>query len=423
MSVGRPHRYNIVSSSEEDVYRHGNMPALGNGFGNGKIQTRRKARCRFVNKTGQCNISFVHMDEQSQRYLADIFTTCVDSRWRWMFLLFSLTFVLSWLAFGFAFWAIAFVHGDLDRPSGDDFTPCIMQVNSFVAAFLFSVETQTTIGYGFRCVTEECPLAVFLVVFQSIVGCIIDAFMIGAIMAKMARPKKRAETILFSHSAVISMRDGKLCLMWRVGNLRKSHIVEAHVRAQLIKPRITEEGEYIPFDQIDINVGYDLGFDRIFLVAPLTIIHEINEDSPLFGISKQDLETSDFEIVVILEGMVEATAMTAQVRSSYLASEILWGHRFEPVVFEERNQYKVDYSHFHKTYEVPSTPRCSAKDTDENKSLESGGNFCYENELAFISRDEEEEQEVESAERGTELETLSANLNSDQRSYHKESEI
>ncbi|XP_026058741.1 ATP-sensitive inward rectifier potassium channel 12-like [Carassius auratus] len=422
MSVGKPHRYNIVSSSEEDVYRHGNMPALGNGFGNGKVQTRRKVRSRFVNKTGQCNVSFAHMDQQSQRYLADIFTTCVDIRWRWMFVLFSLAFVLSWLAFGFAFWLIALVHGDLDRPTKEDFTPCVMQVNSFVAAFLFSVETQTTIGYGFRCVTEECPLAVFMVVFQSIMGCIIDSFMIGAIMAKMARPKKRAQTILFSHNAVIAMRDGKLCLMWRVGNLRKSHIVEAHVRAQLIKPRITEEGEYIPFDQIDINVGYDQGLDRIFLVAPLTILHEINEESPLYGISKQDLETSDFEIVVILEGMVEATAMTAQVRSSYLASEILWGHRFEPVVFEERSQYKVDYSHFHKTYEVSSTPRCSAKDMEENKSLESGANFCYENELAFISRDEEEQDE-DTGERGTELETLSANLNFDQRSYHKESEI
>ncbi|XP_051570731.1 ATP-sensitive inward rectifier potassium channel 12-like [Myxocyprinus asiaticus] len=421
MSVGRPHRYSIVSSSEEDVYRQGNMPTLGNGFGNGKVQTRRKVRNRFVNKTGQCNVSFAHMDEQSQRYLADIFTTCVDIRWRWMFVLFSLAFVLSWLGFGFAFWLIALVHGDLDRPSGDDFTPCVMQVNSFVAAFLFSVETQTTIGYGFRCVTEECPLAVFMVVFQSIVGCIIDSFMIGAIMAKMARPKKRAETILFSHNAVIAMRDGKLSLMWRVGNLRKSHIVEAHVRAQLIKPRITEEGEYIPLDQIDINVGYDQGLDRIFLVAPLTVLHEINEESPLFGISKQDLETADFEIVVILEGMVEATAMTAQVRSSFLASEILWGHRFEPVVFEERNQYKVDYSHFHKTYEVPSTPRCSAKDMEESKSLESGANFCYENELAFISRDEEEQDEH--GERATELETLSANLNFDQRSYHKESEI
>ncbi|XP_066498265.1 ATP-sensitive inward rectifier potassium channel 12 [Hoplias malabaricus] len=418
MSVGKSHRYSVVSSSEEDVHRHGNMPALGNGFGNGKIQTRRKARSRFVNKTGQCNVSFAHMEEQSQRYLADIFTTCVDIRWRWMFVLFSLAFIMSWLAFGFAFWVIALMHGDMDRTSGDDFTPCVMQVNSFVAAFLFSVETQTTIGYGFRCVTEECPMAVLMVVMQSIVGCIIDAFMIGAIMAKMARPKKRAETLLFSHNAVIAMRDGKLCLMWRVGNLRKSHIVEAHVRAQLIKPRITEEGEYIPLDQIDINVGYDQGLDRIFLVSPLTIIHEINEESPLFGISKQDLDNADFEIVVILEGMVEATAMTAQVRSSYLCSEILWGHRFEPVVFEEKNHYKVDFTHFHKTYEVPSTPCCSAKDIEESKSLESSANFCYENELAFISREEEEQED-----RGTEMETLSTNLNIDQRPYHRESEI
>ncbi|KAL2100871.1 hypothetical protein ACEWY4_002632 [Coilia grayii] len=443
MSASRPQRYSIVSS-DEDTQRAAaaKMPALGNGFGNGKIQTRRKQRSRFVNKTGQCNVRFSHVEEQSQRYLADIFTTCVDVRWRWMFVIFSLVFVVSWLAFGLAFWVIALVHGDLDKSlaAGGDvgdggdgdgggeskpsLTPCVMQVNSFVAAFLFSIETQTTIGYGFRCVTEECPLAVFMVVLQSIVGCIIDSFMIGAIMAKMARPKKRAETLLFSHNAIIAMRDGKLCLMFRVGNLRKSHIVEAHVRAQLVKPRFTEEGEYIPLEQIDINVGYDQGWDRIFLVTPVTILHEINEESPLFGISKQDLDTADFEIVVILEGIVEATSMTAQARSSYLASEILWGHRFEPVVFEEKNTYKVDYTHFHKTYEVPSTPRCSAKDIEENKMASGSANsFCYENELALLSRDEEEDDENERAEQGAELETLSANLNLDQRSFHRESEI
>uniref|UniRef100_A0A8C2Z1C2 Uncharacterized protein n=1 Tax=Cyclopterus lumpus TaxID=8103 RepID=A0A8C2Z1C2_CYCLU len=349
------------------------MPAVGS-FGNGKIHTRRKYHSRFVSKAGQCNIHFSNMDEKSQRYISDIFTTCVDIRWRYMFLLFGLVFVVSWLTFGLAFWVIGLLHGDMDHPVGDDsIVPCVTQVNTFVAAFLFSVETQTTIGYGARCVTEECPGAVFMVVFQSIMGCIIDAFMIGAIMAKMARPKKRAETLLFSHNAVIALRDGKLCLMFRVANLRKSHIVEAHVRAQLVKPRYTEE-------------GYDKGTDRLFLVAPLTVIHEIDEESPLFGISKQDLATSDFEIVIILEGLVEATAMTTQARSSYLPSEILWGHRFEPVIFEEKSQYRIDYAFFHKTFEVPSTPRCSAKDMEESKFPTSGANsFCYENELAFIS--------------------------------------
>ncbi|MBN3276327.1 KCJ12 protein, partial [Polyodon spathula] len=405
------------------------MPGV-NGFGNGKIHTRRKCRNRFVKKNGQCNVQFANMDDKSQRYMADMFTTCVDIRWRYMLLLFSLAFLISWLVFGFAFWLIALIHGDLDNPAGDDnFKPCVLQVNGFIAAFLFSIETQTTIGYGFRCVTEECPVAVFMVVFQSIVGCIIDAFMIGAIMAKMARPKKRAQTLLFSHNAIIAMRDGKLCLMWRVGNLRKSHIVEAHVRAQLIKPRITEEGEYIPLDQIDINVGFDKGLDRIFLVSPITIIHEIDECSPLYGINKQELETADFEIVVILEGMVEATAMTTQARSSYLASEILWGHRFEPVLFEEKKQYKVDYSHFHKTYEVPSTPRCSAKDMIETKFLVPSTNaFCYENELAFMSRDEEDDEASRvlddlSPDSRHEFDRLQATIALDQKSYRRESEI
>ncbi|XP_062820345.1 ATP-sensitive inward rectifier potassium channel 12 [Anolis carolinensis] len=441
MSAGRVNPYSIVSS-EEDGLTLTTMPGV-NGFGNGKIHTRRKCRNRFVKKNGQCNVEFTNMDDKPQRYIADMFTTCVDIRWRYMLLLFSLAFLVSWLLFGLVFWLIALVHGDIEKPTKDEtFTPCLLQVNGFVAAFLFSIETQTTIGYGFRCVTEECPLAVFMVVLQSIVGCIIDSFMIGAIMAKMARPKKRAETLLFSHHAVIAMRDGKLCLMWRVGNLRKSHIVEAHVRAQLIKSRVTEEGEYIPLDQIDIDVGFDKGLDRIFLVSPLTILHEIGEESPLFGISRQDLETDDFEIVVILEGMVEATAMTTQARSSYLSSEILWGHRFEPVLFEEKNQYKVDYSHFHKTYEVPSTPCCSAKDLLENKFLLPGTNsFCYENELAFISRDEEEDEDEEEEEEEEEedddsralddpgsdnppeFNRLQATVALDQRSYRRESEI
>uniref|UniRef100_A0A8U7NBZ3 Uncharacterized protein n=1 Tax=Corvus moneduloides TaxID=1196302 RepID=A0A8U7NBZ3_CORMO len=194
-----------------------------------------KCRSRFVKKDGHCNVQFINVGEKGQ----------------WMLVIFCLTFILSWLFFGCVFWLIALLHGDLENQENSK--PCVSQVSSFTAAFLFSIETQTTIGYGFRCVTDECPIAVFMVVFQSIVGCIIDAFIIGAVMAKMAKPKKRNETLVFSHNAVVAMRDGKLCLMWRVGNLRKSHLVEAHVRAQLLKSRITSEGEYIPLDQIDIN--------------------------------------------------------------------------------------------------------------------------------------------------------------------------
>ncbi len=138
--------------------------------------------------------------------------------------------------------------------------------------------------------------------------------------------------------------------------------------------RTTAEGEFIPLDQIDIDVGFDTGIDRIFLVSPITIVHEIDEDSPLYDMSKQELESSELEIVVILEGMVEATSMTTQCRSSYVTSEILWGHRFETVLFEEKKHFKVDYSRFENTYDVPNTPQSSARDLAENKFNRSSSN-------------------------------------------------
>jgi len=105
---------------------------------------------------------------------------------------------------------------------------------------------------------------------------------------------------------------------------------------------VTPEGEFLPLDNADLNVGFDNGTDRIFLVSPVTIVHEIDEESPFFEVDKLTLEgDKELEVVVILEGMVEATAMTTQCRSSYLASEIVWGHRFEPVLFERKNCYQV----------------------------------------------------------------------------------
>uniref|UniRef100_A0A4W4H146 ATP-sensitive inward rectifier potassium channel 14 n=1 Tax=Electrophorus electricus TaxID=8005 RepID=A0A4W4H146_ELEEL len=349
------------------------LPLVGRGRG--------QPRSRFVSKDGRCNVTFVNIGEKGQRYLIDLFTTCVDIRWRWMLVVFTLSFLLSWLFFGFAFWLIAMHSGML---AGTE-EHCFEQVNSFLAAFLLSLETQTSIGYGFRSVTEACPLAVFAVVLQCIVGCIIDAFIIGAVMAKIAKPKKRNKTLVFSEVAVVAMRDGRLCMMWRVGNLRKSQLVEAHVRAQLLKPRLTPEGEFLPLEQVDINVGFDTGTDRIFLVSPVTIVHKIDEESPFFEMDRQTLESDEeLEVVVVLEGMVEATAMTTQCRSSYLASEIRWGHRFEPVLFEKKNSYQVDYSYFNRTYEVPDTPSSSARELSEKKYiLDSDSSFCYENEVAL----------------------------------------
>ena len=96
--------------------------------------------------------------------------------------------------------------------------------------------------------------------------------MVGCMFVKISQPKKRTETIVFSKNAVICTRDGALTFMFRsvatqikqlnsllfsVGDLRNSHIVEAQIRAKLIKSRQTDEGEFMPLDQTDLNVRLD----------------------------------------------------------------------------------------------------------------------------------------------------------------------
>ena len=159
--------------------------------------------------------------------------------------------------------------------------------------------------------------------------------------------------------------------MFRVGDMRKSHIIGASVRAQFISMRVTEEGEQMPYYQHELKCGVDNDESDVFLIWPMTIVHKITPDSPLYNISAADLLKEKFEIVVILEGTVESTSMTTQARSSYLPTEIKWGHRFETLVSfrKDTGQYAVDYSLFNNTYEV-DTPLCSSRDLDEFKKLQ-----------------------------------------------------
>ena len=127
------------------------------------------------------------------------------------------------------------------------------------------------------------------------------------------------------------------------------------------------------------KVGVDLEEDNVLFIWPMTVVHKITRDSPLYKISAYDLLKEKFEIVVCIEGVAESTNMTTQARSSYLPTEILWGHRFEPLICfsENSGQHQVNFSVFHNTYEV-NTPLCSSCDLDKYKKL------CQDDESKLI---------------------------------------
>lgn len=326
-----------------------------------KFKTKAR-KARFVAKNGECNVAHTNIREQG-RFLQDVFTTLVDLKWMHTLIIFTMSFLCSWLLFGMVWWLVAFAHGDLDQ-KGDDFVPCVTDIHSFSSAFLFSIEVQVTIGFGGRMVTEECPSAIIILIIQNIVGLVINAIMLGCIFMKTAQANRRAETLIFSKYAVISLRNDKLCFMVRIGDLRKSMIISATVRMQVVRRSSTPEGEVVPLDQIDIHMDNPVGTNGIFLVSPLIICHVIDKSSPLYELSASDLLHEDLEVIVVLEGVVETTGITTQARTSYVAEEILWGQRFVPTVSEEDGMYAVDYSKFGNTIKIP-TPCCSARKLDE----------------------------------------------------------
>ena len=363
---------------------------------NGHVHPRlsrysKRTQRRLVYKNGESNISRANIKKRRQRFLVDIFTTLIDIKWRWNLILFILAFTISWLIFAMVWWLICFSHGDFDRARQEDtnWKPCVAEVRDFTTALLFSIETQHTIGYGSRHTTPYCPEAILVMMMQSCFGVIIQALMTGLIFAKLSRPKKRAETLMFSKNAVICRRDGNMCLLFRVGDMRKTHIVEAHVRALMIKKKVTKEGEVLPLYQHELELTNDDSDSRLFLVWPLICCHKIDESSPLWDISAEDMHRERFEIIIILEGIVESTGMTTQARTSYLPGEILWGHRFQRLItFQKENGgYQIDYSQFNITQRI-DTPQCSARELAEMPDEPSEGE---ENDYL----DDEEEIEAE----------------------------
>ena len=265
--------------------------------------------------------------------------------------MFVLAFIISWLFFALIWWLICFSHGDLDNYGEPDWRPCLEEVYDFTTALLYSIETQHTIGYGSRATTPNCPEAIIMMMVQSCLGVTIQALMTGIVFAKLSRSKKRAETLMFSKNALISKRDGRLCLLIRLGDMRKSNLIDAHCRGILIKKKVTLEGEAMPLYQHDLFFGREDMDSKLFLVWPIILEHVITENSPFWDMSPEDFLRDRFELIIVLEGTVESTGTTAQARTSYLPGEILWGRRFEKLVTFQKNngEYEIDYSLFHST--------------------------------------------------------------------------
>lgn len=315
---------------------------------------------RYMQKDGRFPVVFQTPSKDWSPYLADIFTTLVEIRWSVVILFFCLSYILSWLFFGLCYWLIAYVNGDAYKPDED---LCVYKVRGFTGAFMYSMETQATIGYGVRGMTENCMVAIVVVTIQDIFSCLLDTIVIGIIITKMASARKRAQTVGFSRFAVVNLRDGALCLSWRLGDLRGNHILEGVIKATLVRYKKQPLG-FVVMSYQDLDVQNR----EIILAAPTTIIHKLEPSSPLYNLSPEDLLEDHFELVVSFTYTGDSTGMLHQTRISYTPADIRWAQRFRDMMKVGKKSYKVDYAMFNES-SWDSVPMISAAELDRSRHL------------------------------------------------------
>jgi inward rectifier potassium channel len=189
----------------------------------------------------------------------------------------------------------------------------------FLRAFYFSVETSSTIGFGH--ISPRGDLANMVVAVESFFGLLGVALMTGLVFARFSRP---TANIIFSEYALIApYGDGGRGFMFRIVNGRRSQLIELQV--QVVLSWIDVGGEtctrrfhFLPLER-----------DRVpFFSLNWTVVHPIDEKSPLQAIDVETLKRRQAEFTVLITGMDETFSQIVHARSSYRADEIVEGARF-----------------------------------------------------------------------------------------------
>jgi inward rectifier potassium channel len=259
---------------------------------------------------------------------SDLYQMLLDSSWP-----FLLGFLISIYLVGNALFALGYW---LDEGALENAQP-----GSYLDAFFFSVQTMATIGYGK--IAPHTFAANVLVTIESFIGLFGLALVTGLVFAKFSRPTAR---VLFSRVAVVTPRDGVPSLMFRVANERGNQVAEAQVHVVLARNEVTTEGEHVRGFH-DLAVIRDR--NAIFRWS-WTVIHRVEQSSPLFGATPESLARDQVEIIVSLIGFDPTFSQTIHARHAYLAQEILIGARFVDILgWQADGRRTIDYSRFHDT--------------------------------------------------------------------------
>src|SRR6476661_457068 len=214
---------------------------------------------------------------------------------------------------------------------------------AYIDYLYFSIETLSTAGYGDM--HPQTHYGHFVSAVELFTGIFSMSVMTGLIFARFSRPNAR---LLFADHPVISSHEGKPTLMVRFVNARHNIIGNATARLWLLKNETSLEAR-------SFRRFYELRLvqdEHPALALSWTLFHVLDEQSPLYGLTAQDLEAAGVSLVVVVSGYDVLAAQTVHARKTYEHSDIQFGRRYADIIAtSEDGRIRIDYAKFHETLE------------------------------------------------------------------------
>ena len=265
---------------------------------------------RFFNKNGAPNVQRLGMPLMER---LNLYHTLLSlPKWKFLFII-----ILSFIVMNLAFAGIYLLIG-IEHLNGMVATT---PTEKFGEAFFFSAQTFTTVGYGR--INPVGFSASFAASLEALVGLLSFALITGLLYGRFARPKAY---INYSKNALFVPFRGGTAFMLRMVPYTKNYLVNAEAKITM-SMQVEEDGiRKTKFFSLELDIS-----KANTMISNWTLVHIINEESPFFNLTKEDISNAKVEILVFVEGFDESFSNTVVSRTSYTHEEFIYGAKFLPM--------------------------------------------------------------------------------------------
>jgi inward rectifier potassium channel len=193
------------------------------------------------------------------------------------------------------------------------------RLDRMLDAFFFSAQTLTTVGYGH--ISPNSHLVSAVAALESLLGLLSFALATGLLYGRFSRPHAQMR---FSQNGVVAPYRGITGFMFRFVNRRSNQLIE--VEATVVFTFLDAESGSRRF----VTLVLERSKINLFPTS-WTVVHPIDEASPLFGLKDEDFRKAQAEFIILIKAFDDTFSQSIYQRTSYTADEVLWGVRFRPM--------------------------------------------------------------------------------------------